>query len=235
MEQELGWARTLGPKEEIERYVNVARRLFSDPQAFYAQLGSELNAGQPQAEPELIDPKPDLRSEDGKLAYSHEANLRVAANAAERMRRELRKEFEPALKYAQVGTEREAEQQVRQEATAIATDVLTTARQLPHFTEHEQEIAAVHRSIDPSVRRRVGAVASLYMVYNKVLADKVLPTLSATAERQAIADLKRSAHAGANGIAATPAPSSKPVVRDGNVDDLAALLERKHAEAMAQH
>ena len=40
VEQELGWARTLGPKEEIERYVNVARRLFSDPQAFYAQLGS---------------------------------------------------------------------------------------------------------------------------------------------------------------------------------------------------
>jgi hypothetical protein len=234
VEQELGWARTLGPREDIERYVNVARRLFTDPKAFYAQLGSELNTG-PQAEPELVDPKPDLRSEDGKLAYSHEANLTIAANAAERMRRELRKEFEPALKYAQVGTERAAQEQVRQEATAIASEVMQTARQLPYFTEHEQEVARVHRSIPPDVRRRVGAVASLYMAYNKVLADNVLPTLSATAERQAIADLKRSAHAGANGIAATPPPPSKPVVRDGNVDDLAALLERKHAEASAQH
>jgi hypothetical protein len=233
MEQELGWARSIGPREEVNRAVSLTRRLFANPEAFFEQLGQELNQGKPAPVEELVDPRPDLRSEDGKLAYSHEASLTIARNAAERMRRELRQEFEPALKYAQTGTEREAVQQIRAEANQTASEVLGAARQLPHFKEHEQEISRVLSTIDPLVRRKVGSVAALYMAYNKVLAEQVLPTLSATTERQTIADLQRSAHAGASGLAAAPAPPKPAVVRDGNVDDLAALLERKHAEASA--
>jgi hypothetical protein len=235
MEQELGWARSLGPRQDIERYVTLARRLFADPSAFHTQLGSELNQGKPAPVEELVDPKPDLRSEDGKLAYSHEASLAIARNAAERMRRELRQEFAPALQYAQTGTEREAVQQIKAEANATAAEVLGAARQLPHFKEHEVEISRVLSTIDPAVRRKVGSVAALYMAYNKVLAEHVLPTLSATTERQTIADLQRSAHAGASGLAAAPAAPKPAVVRDGNVDDLAKLLERKHAEAAGAH
>lgn len=232
MERELGWARQLGSKEEISRYVELGRRLFSDPTAFYQQLGQEL-AGQQSEEEELVDPKPDLRSEDGKYAYSHEANLQIARNAAERMRRELRKEFEPALRYAQTGTQREQQEAIRTEATQTATEVLSVARQLPHFKEHEAEIGQLLATIDPNVRRKVGSVAALYMAYNKLLADKVLPTLSGSVERKTIADLQRSATAGATGVSGAPAPAKPATVRDGNVDDLAKLLERKHAEAAA--
>ncbi len=235
MEQELGWARSLGQRQEVERYISIARRLYADPGAFHSQLGSELEQRQPAPVEELVDPKPDLRSEDGKLAFSHEASLQIARNAAERMRRELRQEFEPALKYAQAGTEREEIQQIKAEANATAAEVLDAARKLPHFTEYEKDISAVLRTIDPAVRRKVGSVGALYMAYNKVLAEQVLPTLNSNAERRTIADLQRSAHAGANGVAPTPVVAKAPAVRDGNVDDLAKLLERKHAEASAAH
>ena len=213
--------------------MDLIRRLDANPAAFHQQLQQELQ-GQPREE-DLIDPKPDLRSEDGKLAYSHEATLQLAKNAAERAARALRKEFSPALEYAQQGRQERQQQAMLSEARQTASEAIAAARQLPYFKEHEPAISEAMAQIPVEVRQRVGSVAALYMAYNKVLAEKVLPTLSSTVQRQTIADMQRSATAGANGTSQSPPPPSKPAVREGNVDDLARLLERKHAEAAARH
>ena len=236
-----------GKPDDVQRAVELTRRLFANPQEFFRQLASELkeqgfgegHPSAPAAEPELVDPRPDLRSEDGKLAYSDEANRQIAANAAERVRRELRKEFGPALDYTRTAEEnaRQTALQatIRVQGEQTATKAMAAARQLPHFTAHEKEIGEVYAAIPIELRREVGSVAALYMAYNKVLADTVLPTLGATTERQVIADLHRSATAGASGVTIVPPAQAKPVIREGNVDDLARHLERKHAEALAAH
>jgi hypothetical protein len=210
--------------------------MMADPREFayalLAELGEDIGGGQADGDgvDELVDPEPDLVSQDGaKRAYSADTVRALLANAEQRLTRRLTGEMRPALEYAERGAQGERMAALRAEAQTTARDALTAARMLPHFKENEPAISKVLASIDPRIRQRVGSVAALYMAYNKVLADTVLPNLSTVTRDATVAEMTRSAAAGASTVGTHAAAGTKPVLRDGDVDGLARHMERLHA------
>lgn len=239
LEQELGWARQYGSREEVAHATAMVKRL-STPEgarAFVKQLQSEIieQYGDDTPPAEDADPEPDLISSDGtKKAFSVEANKKYVDVAVKRALRDLTNsaEYKAAVEYARKGEAVAKNEALKAEASATASEVLATIGKLPHFQEHKAEIGAVLAAIPVETRRQVGSTAALYMAYTKVLAEKVLPTLGnvAQTEAQTIANLQRSAAAGNASVAPGPTVPARPVIRDGNVDDLAKHLEKKFAE-----
>ena len=240
MERELGWARQVGTRQDVERAVQLIRALDANPRAFYQQLTQELGIADAPATPptpERVDPTADLRSEDGKEAFSAGAVRQLLDNAIARVKSELLEQVQPALEFTTQSRQQMEQARIESEVTTQAADtareVFATLNTLPHFTEQKANISAAYKAIPESTRAKVGSVAALYMAYNQVLAQHVLPTLSQQAQQQTLADLKRSAVAGAAGAPAGVTPTPKPVIRDGDVDGLAKHLESL-TSAMAQ-
>ena len=244
LEGELGWARTLGvPKAEVQRYVSLGHRLDQDPRSFYAQLGQELGItheegtgrrpAEPVPEPFTI-PEGDLFSEDRtQRAYSEKSMRKIITDLRADIVREVRGEYQPAIEFATAGRSAQEDAEVRAQAAETARQAITHALTLPHFRENQQLISEELAKIDPTIRHQVGSVAAMYMAYNKVLAERVLPVLGQQRESQTIADLQRSATAGSTVVGTQAAPRPKPSLRDGNLDDLARHMEQLAGGASA--
>ena len=113
------------------------------------------------------------------------------------------------------------------DAKATAQQALSVASKLPHFEEYKADIAKELEQVDPRVRRQVGSVAALYMAYNKVLAEKVFPTIGRDAESKVREGFKRSAAASNGQVKPGAGVDGKPKpLKDGDVDGLAAHMAR---------
>lgn len=232
LESELGYVRSLGTREEVEDAIRIRRMLYANSRSFWESLGQELGLGATASREEP--PKPfelpegDLLSEDRKeQAYSVKAMRQIITDLRADIERSLRAEFQPAIDFTTSSQEQAELDAIRSESRDIAREAIATARQYPHFKEHEQAIADELAAIDPRVRSRVGSVGAMLMAYNKVLTEKVLPTLGAKTEAATIADLQRSAAAGSTTVTTTATGNATaPKLRDGNVDDLAAHMAR---------
>ncbi len=193
------------------------------------QLAAEL-AG--RGEEDLVDPDPDLETTDrSKRAYSHEAVQKMLANLEKRVTRRFLSEVKPALDYAQEGRESQKVAAIVAKANETAKTVMATAMQLPHFAANKDHILAELQAIDPAVRRDIGSPAALYMAYNKVLADRVFPTLAQTTEQSVLSGLKRAAtasHGSVHPQHGSPGPA-KPI-KDGDVTGLARRMEELAAQ-----
>lgn len=228
---------TNGDQAEATRRAGILRRLFDDTPAFYRQLGEELGFAQsatPAApataewtDPE--DPEPDLRDMQGNPAgYSPKALKQVIQNAIAKARHEWQQEFAPvASVVGEFQTERE-HLALQQQAQSTAQTVLGELRQDPDFKKHEKDVLKTYQSlVENGYMERYGPVATLHMAWNKFYRESVVPTLGQQTQQQVLSDLQRSAHAGAVGaVAPTPPAPPKPRLREGNVDDLAAHMER---------
>ena len=213
--ERLGWAERYKP-EEVEEATSMLAALNSDPRGFLNRLQAELEDDDP------ADPEPDLQSDDGKKkAYSHEAMRKIIANVERRITRSLEGRFGPALEFANEGRAAQAVSAQVAEGRSIATQALTEARKLPHFKDNEPAISEKLAAMDPTYRRRVGSVAALYMAYNAVLSEKVLPTLKITAEQDAISGFQKSAHASSGQVQPGTGVTGKPVLKEGDIDGLA--------------
>lgn len=226
LEQELGWARTIGDRQRIERAITILDRLERDPNGFHQQLGSELTPAQAQALEELNDPEPDLRDMTGNpITYSAKSVKALVKNEVERARRELLAEINPLRETSDEWRQAQQTQAVQAQARQTATEVLTELRQNPEFKKHEPEVLRLYQQMEP-VRQKYGAVATLQMAWNRFYHETIVPTLTHRQEQQTLTDLQRSAAAGTPGAVTPPAPTpSKPKIRDGNVDDIAAHME----------
>lgn len=218
------WVRQLGDNvdpNEVMQLLNVARRLYADPQAFARDLMEELGQGQ-QEEEELVDPEPDYQSEDGKSRFFSEKSLRTLLKNQESR---LMRQFRPAMDLVSREEQREQVRTMMAEAKATATQALQVASKLPHFEEYKADIAKELSQVDPQVRRQVGSVAALYMAYNKVLAEKVFPKIGREAEDKVREGFKRSATTSVGQIKPGQGAEGKPKpLKDGDVDGLAAHM-----------
>jgi hypothetical protein len=237
--KQYAWARGYS-QQDVEAAIGLASRLNGDANGFYQQLGRELGVQQPQqpqqqyAQPvpprtiESIFPAADLVSEDGKKAYSEGAVQQAFQNFASYMTEEMDKRYAPVLETVQqVQTERS--QYVRdQHYGGIAKDALTEAQALPSWKELQPEIATELKRIGqsrPDVITRQGAVGTMMMIYNRLFAQKVLPTLDRNSQSAVLADLQRKANAERGSASAAASGSSAVRQAPKNVRELAEHME----------
>lgn len=220
----LAWAKDL-KKDDVVGAVSLFREIQADPKAWALSLLEEMGVTPqaPAAEAELVDPEPDYTDPTGKEQfYSGKTVKQLLSN----MEKRLLKQVQPALTAAerQAANERmQAErQQVQEQATSTANEVMSILKQDPRFEANKAELASALKAVDPGVRKKLGSIATLFMCWNKVIAEKVMPTASRDAEQRLSADLQRQAAAGVGNVVpgGGGAPTRK-AVKDGDVDGLA--------------
>src|SRR5207247_6553148 len=111
LENELGWARSIGDRESVMAALNLRNRLDADPRACVQALSRLLGMNQePEPEPvDLSDPEPDLWSEDRtQQAYSANLVRQMLYNLEQRLMQQLR----PTMDFAE---ETRAQQQEREQ------------------------------------------------------------------------------------------------------------------------
>lgn len=219
--QQFAWAEGID-QARARRALELVERLERDPKLFHRDLATELRS---DPDDDLVDPEPDLKDMAGNpAAYSAKAVQQLVANASERAFRRFQQENRPLTEFMQQATQQQQEQAALAQGRQTAATLLSELRQEPHFKEHEREIVALYAQMG-QYRERYGAVATLNRAYQKYMVEKILPTLSATERTRVVEDMQRSAVGGAQGApqAASPQPP-KRVIRDGNVDDLAARM-----------
>lgn len=240
VEQELGWARAYGTKDDVDWAMQRVNYMKANPRAFVQQLASELGltigeapVAAPKTIEDLSDPEPDLRAEDGTLAYSNKAIARLMANAGERLRREMKEQMQPALEYAEQGRQQAEQAQLSAQAKDFATRALGEVKKLAHFDQ--ESVNREYLALSPAQRQEMGAYGALMTAYTNHITKNVLPTLSTTARTETIEDLRRSAVAGSTTAAsATPASASHKVnIKDGDLNALAARMEYHYGKQSA--
>lgn len=241
MEQELGWARQLGSREDIEFYTTTMRRLESDPVGFARQLLGELREQRmwedapatpaPTTPTPLVDPEPDLRSQDGKGAYSVDRLKEYVGAALQRQRAELLQELQPVMEYTTQARGRDQAQADQQRALSEIRSAMAELRQRPHYQQHEEAIKAEYQAIPNQLKARIGVPAALQLAYSNALEKVVIPGLSSRTTTTTVNDMQRAAVAGTTGAPTSGAPPTKPALKDGDVGGLAAHLRKLAATA----
>jgi hypothetical protein len=238
VERQYAWVQQVVPQgfqpADVQAAVTLLQRLRADPRAFNTDLGRELGGGgAPDA-----DPEPDLVSEDGRYkTYSDKTLQQLWQRREAKLRAALHEELAPVFGFVQTEQQARQQAQLRHEASGQATTILTAARDLPHFAEHEDAIRDRMLALleaDPSIVERDGAKAVLYEAYNHVLRDAVFPTLGRRSESKVLTDLQRKATAAAGSVhptqhAGQPRP---PDIKQGDVKGLAQRM-RQMAESRA--
>ena len=169
-----------------------------------ARLLSAARRVQGDAASDDDEPQPDIPLEDGRAVYSAD---QLATRDRWRERR-LMAQFDQKLQPFQQDRENAIAHSRKAEAWQRADSLLKTMREKPHFTEHEQDIAALMDS-HPEW--------SLEAAYNEVLITKVLPTASQRERTAVLADIHHKAGAGTlNPQTTTTATQFKP---DGKFTD----------------
>ena len=223
VERDLGWVRQLGSADEVREAVGLIQRLRSNPQAFLQQLISEMGLDQQQDEPEeLVDPEPDLITEDGRQrAYSHSAVQQLLRNMEERLTRKM----QPFQDFADSSASEREQMNIQREANNVASAALDRAGKMPYFNENKALIRQKLAEMNPQYRRSIGSVAAMYEAYNQVLMEKVYPTQRSDIERGVVADFNKKANGGSTTILpGAGAAAGGPKIREGNLDDLAAHM-----------
>ena len=168
-------------------------------------------------------------SEDGKLkTYSDAALQKILAIREDQITNKILGDLKPLIDF--YSTEQQSRQQ--QSWRAMAQDELKNARTFPHFEENEELIAKKLSEMDSSVRERIGPVAAMYVAYNHVMKEKVLPGYDQRAEQKVLGDFQRKANAERGAVVPTDQTSaggSKPVLR--NQQDLAKHLKHLYDTA----
>lgn len=210
--------------------MSLANQLQADPVAVATQLLSELagheqygpavisqaarvlqgrrGAAQPQEAPE---PQPDLMAENGEAVYSARQLREWQAWNQQRQQAALDARLSEQLKPLKEITQERAVARIQQQAHQTADKMYSEAQQWHGFKEHEAKIAERWRA-HPEWK----TVEQAYINY---FHSDILPTMSAKAQAQVVADLQQKA--AANTL--NPSGASKPAAPDFKGDIKAAL------------
>lgn len=228
MAQQFAWANGLDP-ERVQRSLALAQRLDQDPRSFAQQLVQELGKGD---EPEEALPEPDLRADDGRTAYSAQQMTKWWGVKEKQLVNRLMGELKPII-------EDHKRQQAQRQTEGIVAEgrktikgALEHARTLPHFKENEEAISKKMDAINPEVLNRVGIVAAMYMAYNAVLSETVLPNIESTVEKRLRETQQKQAHAAAGSVRPSTSQPSVTTAKPTNVNQLARHMEKLEREGI---
>ena len=229
VEARLGWAKDFNP-DDVRGALALIQEMRQNPREFATRLTRELGLSvqEPVKEKPWEMPEPQLRSEDGKGAYS-DSQVRDIVQAVESR---ILNRVQPLFESHERATAREQLAQRVEQEKERGNAALAELRTLPHFKEHESDIAAKLQSFTREQRQRFGPIGCLQMAFNQVLAEKVFPTITSDAEKKVRDDNARKA-ATSRGSASPIGGGSGtvPTLKDGDIDGLARHMERLLASA----
>lgn len=212
---------------QVRADLALVQRMRSNPRDFWQQLGREIGGDQP--EPEL--PRPDLRSEDGRLAYSAETMAKYMDIREQALMRKLMGELQPFVEgYQQDRDQRAQEAQSAQQRSVIA-HALAQLRAQPSFKDNEKLIAEKLEAMDESYVESVGLVTALHVAYNQVLSEVVFPGYEDRAAARVREENQRKAGTAGSAPPTSGTPSSSGKL-PSNQRELASHLERLSREGI---
>jgi hypothetical protein len=209
--KEMEWAQRLQPEQRghLGELAQLIQETQGNPIALLQRLSTEI-AQHPEYGPQLrslaarqlgqgrgqqaqgpdLTPTP-IQLEDGRVMQMYSAE-QIAALQKQWLG-EVEQKLAPKLQtLEQIQAERAAAQQ-KEQANAYATDQLSRMRALPHFKEHEKDIA--ERLSKMPTRFNEDASSNIRDAYIAVIVEKVLPTLSSSAQSQLLDKLQTKAAA----------------------------------------
>lgn len=222
----LAWAKDL-KQEDVTGAVTLFREIQADPKAWALGLLEEMGIQPPAApaEEELVDPDPDYTDPTGKEQfYSGKTVKQLLQNMEKRLTRQFQPALTAAEKQAQNDRMQAERESVQREATSTATEVMSILKQDPRFEANKAELASALKAVDPTVRKRIGTIATLFMCWNKVIAEKVLPNAERNAEKRLSDDLTRQAAVSVGSVVPGGGAPARKQVKDGDVDGLASRI-----------
>lgn len=173
-------------REALGQSVAIYRALTNDSMGFLHELAYRLGVTLPSTKTPAAEeewPSPELRSEDGKGAYSDAQVKTMLQSQEQRILKLVRGEMQPVTGFVQSEQETRQQNEAIAQATQTKDAILTRARSLPHFTkENEPKIASIMREMDPALKKQLGPAGALYEAYQTFVREN-LPTLEATAEK----------------------------------------------------
>ena len=171
-------------------------------------------------------PKAELRSEDGKGAYSEAQMPDVIKVIAAQVRAQVMNELQPRLSFVDHKQTQEASEAEYNRAKQTLDDAMTEARTWHGFTENEaaitEKLAAMRDAGDV---RKHGIVNSIYRAYHAVLNEKILPAYQTSAEARVRAENAKKANAGRAAVTGSESSGDAKRTELKNVNDLAKHLE----------
>lgn len=244
-EAKYAWAKDLD-QESVSTAFGIARNLLSDTKGFAAKLAGELGmklvpiseaASAPTgaaAGRAFTLPKADLRSEDGKGAYSDEALGKILTDFAAHMEAKFGDRVKPLEIMRQNLTEQEQRTAIHAEAHTAVDTMMRDFRAKPYFlvddgkgnkVEHPNILRNL-MAIPEQVRNRIGAEASMSRAYQQYLMEDVFPHIGNTAAAQVRNENARKAAASTGTIVpgGSGVTGKKERLRDGDVGGLAARM-----------
>jgi hypothetical protein len=238
VEKEYAWAKGVDP-ETVQTAFSIVSELMQDSTKFAHVLAGELGmklvpkdaATETKAPAKKWEfPEGELRSEDGRRAYSQDQMREIVGEISNQLRAEFGTQLRPILDDRTNATRTAQIEAVKAQGRQVATEALAEARKLPHFTkENEPEILANLQAIPAQTRAKIGAVASLYQAYNKFLAEKVFPTIGITAEQQVRDANRKKAAASAGSVHPVTAGGDAKPVEIKSIAQLAKHMEQLEA------
>ncbi len=231
--------------EQVKAAMEIASMYRGDPIQYVRQLIQEIGQdpelaarlGEGDESEDIPEPQPDLEATDaqGRVVGRAYSDKRLAEREKwfeANLMRKLQGMLGPYLEWTNSARSAQEVEQVRAESRQTAVSIIDEARvNLPHFKENEKEIQTALAAIPKERKMQIGAVAALYEAYNRVLKEKVLPTLSHTAEQKAIEDQRRRAAAGSDNIAPTATATTVTNQRPRTKDQLAERMRQRATQS----
>ena len=171
-------------------------------------------------------PSGDLRSEDGKLAYSADLTMQLIDMKVKEAMERIQGTVQPLLTAHEVQQQEAEKAQRREAAREQSTEFLTEMRQRDHFKDYEPAILERFRAMSPEEKaRRGGPFAALQVAYLDVLNEIVKPKLAADADQKVRDEYTKKANT-AGGIVPNGSQPTGATKRPSNVRELSKHLER---------
>jgi hypothetical protein len=246
-EAKYAWAKNV-QQEDVRVAFNIASALLEDTPGFAAKIAAEIGmklvpinetgsaAAAPATGGAFKLPKAELRSEDGKGAFSEEQMSQVLTDFAAHLEAKFGDRVKPLESMRTQMTEREQRARITAEATASVNEMMADFRARQYFMvddgkggkiEHPSILRNL-QAIPHSVRVKIGAEASMSRAYNKYLQEEVFPTIGTTAAAQVRNENARKLR-GSTGNASVSGSTGRGTgtkLRDGDVAGLAAHMAK---------
>jgi len=247
-------AQTMGyfgiPKDakpaDIRQAIEIHQALRTDPQSVFdwllksghVKLPNGNGNGQQDTRPQDTTglPQADLRSEDGKEAYSAPLMLKVLDAFEQRLMAKFEERLNPVQRF--VETEQTTREQTarRDQNKAISTKALAQARELPNFKDNEPAILErldEMAEANPNLKHEIGPVAMMMLAYGQVLKDRVFPTIATTAEQRVREENERKAATSRGQVSPVGSTAGAKVPELNGPEALAKHMERLEASMSA--
>lgn len=173
------------PIQFVTDLIGEIRQLPNGQAMLQAALGQQLEQQQPAQKWEMPKGRR-FKTEGGQEVELFEASQ--VQDMLSHFRSEMEQMFQGELQPFQDWREQQEEQQhiigIIHQSREETAQLMEDMRSLPHFKEHEPQIAQVLDRMDPQWKRSLGAVASLHTAFQIVLRDIVYPKLEKATEEK---------------------------------------------------